>query len=221
MDEKKGMTSPFRRLAIRGLFVAILGVVPVVAQTPRPATSGVTAPAEPAFDVASVKTSRDGDVLGTARFDIQGTFPPNTPEGHVLAMIRSLLQDRFRLQTHLENRDTRVYALMPSGAGRPATGLTSLAPNDCILNAAGPAVATGPSGAPQAVPVPPVRGAAIDDRPPCGVLPFNPARIVGHGVNVTQLVGALSHLRETEDVDRPAAKLKVLVVDRIDRPSEN
>jgi len=208
MDEKKGMTSPFRRLAIRGLFVAILGVVPVVAQTPRPATSGVTAPAEPAFDVASVKTS-------------QGTFPPNTPEGHVLAMIRSLLQDRFRLQTHFENRDTRVYALMPSGAGRPATGLTSLAPNDCILNAAGPAVATGPSGAPQAVPVPPVRGAAIDDRPPCGVLPFNPARIVGHGVNVTQLVGALSHLRETEDVDRPAAKLKVLVVDRIDRPSEN
>ena len=197
MDEKKGMTSPFRRLAIRGLFVAILGVVPVVAQTPRSATSGVTAPAEPAFDVASVKTSRDGDVLGTARFDIQGTFPPNTPEGQVLAMIRNLLQDRFRLQTHFENRDTRVYALMPSGAGRPATGLTSLAPNDCISNTAGPAVATGPSGAPQAVPVPvpAVRGAAIDDRPPCGVLSFNFGRIVGHGVNVTQLVGALSHLR--------------------------
>lgn len=52
-----------------------------------------------------------GDFASAARFDSQATFAPNTPEEQVLATIRGLMQERFRLQTQFEDRDTRGLCL--------------------------------------------------------------------------------------------------------------
>jgi len=51
--------------------------------------------------------------LGTDRFDIEARAPesPGPPNVQLLAMLRSLLADRFKLTTHSEKRELPVFAL--------------------------------------------------------------------------------------------------------------
>jgi uncharacterized protein (TIGR03435 family) len=62
------------------------------------------------------------DWLGRTRFDIAATIPANVPPEQLSAMLRTLLQDRFRLRTHREQREFAVYALevLPNVTLEPA-----------------------------------------------------------------------------------------------------
>ena len=66
-----------------------------------------------------------GDVAGgpswldSERFDIIAKAPPNTPEDTLRLMLQRLLEDRFQLMIHREQRPMMVYALIAArGASR-------------------------------------------------------------------------------------------------------
>ena len=50
--------------------------------------------------------------VGTLNFDIEATIPPGTTPSQVQAMLRSLLEERFRLVTHPGTKVTDYYAVV-------------------------------------------------------------------------------------------------------------
>lgn len=72
-----------------------------------------------AFDI---RTGRDYELSGpswldTERFDIAATFPAETPRDRVQEMLRTLLNERFHLRTHVETRKLESYALVVAKGG--------------------------------------------------------------------------------------------------------
>jgi len=54
--------------------------------------------------------------MNTPRFDVQAKIPEGTAPGQQFEMLRSLLEDRFKLRAHKETRTVPIYALT---AARP------------------------------------------------------------------------------------------------------
>jgi uncharacterized protein (TIGR03435 family) len=52
------------------------------------------------------------DWIRIERFDITAKYPPDHSAAQVPAMVRALLEDRFKLKTHTETREGPVYALV-------------------------------------------------------------------------------------------------------------
>jgi uncharacterized protein (TIGR03435 family) len=71
------------------------------------------------------------DWLATDRFDIEARGPesPGPPNAQLLAMLRSLLADRFKLITHSEKRELPVFSL--ERARRDGSLGPGLRPTDC------------------------------------------------------------------------------------------
>ena len=70
-----------------------------------------------AYGLRSYQLGGGPDWIGTARFDIVGRAPDAVPRN--IAMLRTLLTDRFRLKTHTEVRQLPVYRLvLARGDGR-------------------------------------------------------------------------------------------------------
>jgi uncharacterized protein (TIGR03435 family) len=63
-----------------------------------------------AFGLRSYQLGGGPDWVGTARFDIVGRAPDGVPRN--IAMLRTLLTDRFQLKTHTETRQLPVYRLV-------------------------------------------------------------------------------------------------------------
>jgi uncharacterized protein (TIGR03435 family) len=57
------------------------------------------------------------DWLGSQRFDIIATFPPNTSRGQIPLMLQALLAERFKLTLHREWKDVPGYALVVTKNG--------------------------------------------------------------------------------------------------------
>ncbi len=57
------------------------------------------------------------DWLETAHFDIAAKYPPDTKTEDRSVMLRTLLEDRFKLAVHRETRDMPGYALVVSKGG--------------------------------------------------------------------------------------------------------
>jgi uncharacterized protein (TIGR03435 family) len=57
------------------------------------------------------------DWLSSQRFEIHATIPEGTRKDQVPEMLRALLEDRFRLKAHLEDKEQPVYALVVSREG--------------------------------------------------------------------------------------------------------
>jgi uncharacterized protein (TIGR03435 family) len=68
----------------------------------------------PGYRVLNLPGWADGE-----RYDIVAKTPAGayTPEQRA-AMIRGLLEDRFKLKTHRESRETSIYALVPARADK-------------------------------------------------------------------------------------------------------
>jgi uncharacterized protein (TIGR03435 family) len=69
-----------------------------------------------------IPTGRDYELSGpswldTEKFDIAGTFPPETSRDRVREMLRTLLSERFHLKTHAETRKLASYALVAAERG--------------------------------------------------------------------------------------------------------
>jgi uncharacterized protein (TIGR03435 family) len=75
--------------------------------------------------------------LMEARFDIEAKPPEGAPASETLAMLRTLLADRFKLRTHTEKRNIPGYALVIARDGRLGP---KLQPSD--IDCAAPASAT-------------------------------------------------------------------------------
>jgi uncharacterized protein (TIGR03435 family) len=64
-----------------------------------------------AFDVKPFQVSGP-DWMRAQRFDILAKMPEGATKENVPAMLRALLEERFQLKIHRENRDNPIYALV-------------------------------------------------------------------------------------------------------------
>lgn len=111
----------------------------------------------------------------SARYDITAKAEGNPSRDETNAMIRTMLEDRFRLQSHREKKETTVYALTiakggPKIAESQKSGCIDPAPGDVAPN---PTVA-----------------------PVCGYFAILPGRLEGMKVNAAKLAGTLSIVNE-------------------------
>ena len=67
-----------------------------------------------------------------ARFDLQGRMSPAATHAEVQTMFRRLLEDRFKLRTHIEQRTLDVYLLTLKTPGKFGPGLTPAA-TACVV----------------------------------------------------------------------------------------
>lgn len=130
------------------------------------------------------------DIIAKAEGD-----PPPSPPGTVdsmMLMLRSLLQERFKLATHTERKELPVYALVrlrPDQLGprlEPSTG-------DCQAMVAGAQAAARAGGA---APPPDVNG-----RPACGIR-GGFGTLAGNGFPMGPLVNTLAQIVRRTVVDR-------------------
>ena len=57
------------------------------------------------------------DWINSTRFDISATFPGGATPEQFPKMMQSLLHDRFKLQAHMESRESPIYALEVARGG--------------------------------------------------------------------------------------------------------
>ena len=68
--------------------------------------------------VRIIGSSASGPQPDVPRFDVRAKPPDNSPPGERRAMMRALLEDRFKLRVHREMRQMRAYALTVAREGR-------------------------------------------------------------------------------------------------------
>src|SRR3954468_8571073 len=69
-----------------------------------------------AFEIKDYQVSGP-DWLRSERYDIVAKAPFGTPWEQLPAMLRTLLAERFKLETHREKRDFPVFGLVPMKSG--------------------------------------------------------------------------------------------------------
>lgn len=156
-----------------------------------------------AFDVQESQVIGAPAWVDTDRFDIVATMPDQTAASAVsgassrqAVMVQALLEERFRLTTHTEQRQLPVYALVPArkdGQLGPSLVRSTI---DC---AALLAASRGRGGAPS----PPPAG----QLPPCSSS-VSPGAITARSQTMAQLATTLSRLTNT------GSSLGRLIVDR-------
>jgi len=126
--------------------------------------------------------------LDTQRYDLDAKAPGPAALPDLRLMLRSLLDDRFKLKVHRETRDLQRYTLMPAKAGTLAggPGLTEAPNGDCAASAS-----------PQA---------ALSNGTPCGVVNQGLGRINGNRGRISQLCDRLTTLLGVTVVDESGLK---------------
>ncbi len=83
-----------------------------------------------AFNVRDYQVAKAPSWINDDRFDISGTagFDANTPQ--LRPMVRRLLEERFKLQTHLEEQIQRLYILTADPRSRKLVANTSDEPGN-------------------------------------------------------------------------------------------
>lgn len=87
------------------------------------------------------------DWIGQQRFDITALLPEGATEKDMPQLLRTLLQDRFKMVAHKESKETDVYALMEARGGhkmKPSPELAPPPPPDPDQPEPDPAKQTGP-----------------------------------------------------------------------------
>jgi uncharacterized protein (TIGR03435 family) len=75
--------------------------------------------------------------VATTRFDIAATFPGGATPEQFPDLVKNLLRERFKLQAHLEKRESPVYVLEVAAGGLKAPRVPDEAPKDAPLTIAG------------------------------------------------------------------------------------
>jgi uncharacterized protein (TIGR03435 family) len=101
-----------------------------------------------AYNIPDSRMSGGPSWIGVDRFDVEARSDGAEPAVQVRAMLRSLLEDRFKLNARIENRDLPVYALIVARSdGKLGTQLRRSG-DACVPP-------TPPAGAPPPPPPPP------------------------------------------------------------------
>ena len=131
------------------------------------------------FDTIRLPAQMTGgpDWIDSQRFDIEakaaepvGAGPDGIPRP-LLAMLRTLLEERFKVRAHIEIRELPIYELVVAKPGRLGP---ELKPSTVDCNALEPAPAGG------------------EPRSPCGVRSGGAGRIEARGVTMEQVAGGLA-----------------------------
>jgi uncharacterized protein (TIGR03435 family) len=139
------------------------------------------------------------DWIESERFDIEARadreYPPqaDAPAPELLAMMRNLLADRFRLVVHRETREMPVYALVTARDDKSLGPQIRRVDVDCAAEAAR-AMAARRGGAPPTSEKP---GAM----PPCGMR-MRPGNVITRATTLQQLTRNLSQFVGRAVVDR-------------------
>jgi uncharacterized protein (TIGR03435 family) len=139
------------------------------------------------------------DWIESERFDIEAKadreYPPQAdrPAPELLAMMRNLLADRFKLAVRRESREQQVYALVAAKAGNALGPQIRRVEVDCAAEAAR-ALAARRGGGP-----PPSSDA--NKMSPCSAR-VRPGQIVARGNTLEQLTRGLSQFLGRTVVDR-------------------
>ena len=75
------------------------------------------------------------DQILAARFDVTAKEPEGSPAGQTMAMLRTLLAERFNLRVHRETRQMPIYAVTMVREGALGSDLRP-SPHDCVAFAA-------------------------------------------------------------------------------------
>jgi uncharacterized protein (TIGR03435 family) len=148
--------------------------------------------AQPSPALARVRVVGGPDWVESARYDITAKasteFQPSAdgPPAELLLMVRSLLEDRFKLKAHRETREIPIYELVVARAdGRTGPELHQSA-IDCEAVEAALRAGTPPE------PRQPL------DPPPCGAM-RGPARIIAGGITMEQFASILTNTRADDE----------------------
>jgi Protein of unknown function (DUF3738) len=76
---------------------------------------------ERAYNLKSSPQVEGPDWLDGERYDIDATLPEGTSKQHVPAMLRALLEQRFKLSAHTVTREAPTFALLVGEAGSKLT----------------------------------------------------------------------------------------------------
>ena len=144
--------------------------------------------------------------IDSARYEInaQASTPfqssPDGPPRELFLMIRSLLEDRFKLKTHMETRELPVYELVVARADGSLGPQLRQSTVDCDA-----LIAAVRAGAP-----PPAR--QPNEPPPCGAM-RGPARVMAGSIPMSQLANMLTLVMA--DANGPAGREDArLVIDK-------
>ena len=144
--------------------------------------------------------------IDSDRYEInaQATTPwqrsPDGPPRELFLMIRSLLQERFKLRTHMETRELPIYELVLARPDRALGPQLRQSTVDCDALMA--AIQAGGS--------PPAR--QPNEPPPCGAM-RGPARVLAGGIPMSQFANMLTFVMA--DANGPAGQADArLVVDK-------
>jgi uncharacterized protein (TIGR03435 family) len=124
------------------------------------------------------------------RFDITARAPEGSTQPQMLAMVQTLLADRFKLRVHRETRDLPVYALVLARSDRRLGPKMQPASVDCAALAAARSRGENPP-----IPQP------IGERPVCGAQ-ANPGRLMAGGYAIPDFARNLSGFAGRPIIDR-------------------
>ena len=113
------------------------GVGGALVRTPgRLAATNVTFTSllEMAFETRQIDFSRVPESIRFQNFDISAKASVRISGDQYWQMLRSLLEDRFQLKYHRENRDAPFYALIPAKKGTLGPKLSSSADAECPVS---------------------------------------------------------------------------------------
>ena len=151
-----------------------------------------------AFGVQRTQIVGAPDWTNTARYDIvakaEGDIPragPAAPIGPLNFMLQDLLEDRFKLRAHREQRELPIYALVVARADKQlGAGLRPSSVDCAAMRGRG-----GRPGMPPPGPPPP------GERPVCGMR-VAPNQVLAGGIPLTQLTQMLCVFTQRIVVDR-------------------
>src|SRR5262245_21874663 len=135
--------------------------------------------------------------MGSDRFDIVAKAEGNPGPDQQMLMVKSLLAERFRLQTHEESREQPIFALMLARTDRQLGPKLTPAAIDCQAGRGRGRMAGPPPNGP---PGRPPSGAG-GDRMQCGIQ-IGPGRFSAGGMPISQMATSLGPLVNRYVIDR-------------------
>jgi uncharacterized protein (TIGR03435 family) len=112
--------------------------------------------------------------LESARWDMEARAPGPAALPQLRLMLRTLLEDRFKLKYHRETREMKIYSLERVKAATLGPGLVEIPGGECSSET--------------------TQQAALPNGTPCGVVNMGPGRINGQRGRISQLCDRLSAL---------------------------
>ena len=145
-----------------------------------------------AYNIPDSRMSGGPPWIGIDRFDVEARSDGAEPAGQVRAMLRSLLEDRFKLNARIETRDLPVYSLIVARSDGKLSNQLRRSGDACLPP-------TPPAGAPPPPPPPP--GGLGPTSGQCPSI-LAPGAISGRQLTMARLAETLSLWVDRTVIDR-------------------